>query len=394
MSHQILFSLIAAGVLGLSTVAKAKIHLAEGIESISSYQADLNANLAGGKKIRGGVLGALKLGLKFDGEKLFDWSDSRFTISLLGTHGDDPTEYVGDLQGTSNLEATNAVKLFDLWFQKGVHENDFLFRVGFFETETFFFDVPSSSLFLNSSFGLGPEFASGNSKTSQAPSTYPTTSFGVATRTQIDESFDFRFGLFDAVPGNDSDPDGAHLNLDKDDGALLFFEFDYISQPEEVLRPGRAGLGFWTITAPMEKIRQTPGTSSTAKHTGLYMFAEQELWKDDLTGFIRYSLANSKISRVASNFSAGLLFQRIFTWAQKDAIGLAFARAKNSSAYEEEIRSQNKDVDRTETVIELTYNAEFSWGRLQPDYQYVFNPGTDPEIEDASVFNLRFEIPF
>jgi porin len=34
------------------------------------------------------------------------------------------------------------------------------------------------------------------------------------------------------------------------------------------------------------------------------------------------------------------------------------------------------------------------WLTVQPDVQYVVNPGTDPALDDALVVGLRFEIAF
>ena len=45
--------------------------------------------------------------------------------------------------------------------------------------------------------------------------------------------------------------------------------------------------------------------------------------------------------------------------------------------------------------MELTYLAQLrSWLAVQPDLQYVVNPGTDPTHKNALVTMLRFEIAF
>jgi porin len=47
-------------------------------------------------------------------------------------------------------------------------------------------------------------------------------------------------------------------------------------------------------------------------------------------------------------------------------------------------------MDRSETVVELTYRAQISrFFVLQPDVQWVVNPGMNPELADALVFGLR-----
>jgi porin len=43
----------------------------------------------------------------------------------------------------------------------------------------------------------------------------------------------------------------------------------------------------------------------------------------------------------------------------------------------------------------VTYFAQLnSWLALQPDLQYVIHPNTDPQLRDAVVVHLRFEVTF
>ena len=45
-----------------------------------------------------------------------------------------------------------------------------------------------------------------------------------------------------------------------------------------------------------------------------------------------------------------------------------------------------------ETAIELTYSAQLTDNfRIQPDIQYIINPGTDPSLKNALVVGVRFE---
>ena len=56
----------------------------------------------------------------------------------------------------------------------------------------------------------------------------------------------------------------------------------------------------------------------------------------------------------------------------------------------------------SETFVELTYQYQVaSWWQVQPDFQYVFNPGagslnpnTNQRIENEAVFGLRTNILF
>jgi porin len=50
-------------------------------------------------------------------------------------------------------------------------------------------------------------------------------------------------------------------------------------------------------------------------------------------------------------------------------------------------------AERAETALELTYLvAPAPWLSVQPDLQYVIDPGTDGALDDALVLGLRVQI--
>jgi len=58
-------------------------------------------------------------------------------------------------------------------------------------------------------------------------------------------------------------------------------------------------------------------------------------------------------------------------------------------------RLDDLGTDSRETSIELTYRAPITgWLTLQPDIQYIINPGLDPALDNALVISLRFELGF
>lgn len=49
--------------------------------------------------------------------------------------------------------------------------------------------------------------------------------------------------------------------------------------------------------------------------------------------------------------------------------------------------------DAHELVVEAVYNAVLTpWLSVQPDLQYVVNPGGDAQLDDAVVVGLRVKI--
>ena len=68
------------------------------------------------------------------------------------------------------------------------------------------------------------------------------------------------------------------------------------------------------------------------------------------------------------------------------------AAAGFSSEFRELVEA---DTDDWEIDIEFTYRAVLTaWLSLQPDFQYVINPGGDPTLDDAFVIGLRGILSF
>ena len=142
-----------------------------------SYTGELAENVAGGVR-RGamlpGVAGAqvsLSLG------KLVGWPGARIFVFALGTHGGAPSDFVGDVQGVSNLEAPATVRLEEAWLQQNLFANRLSWLAGRYDLNAEFYRLQSGALFINSSFGIGPEF-SHSGVGGGGPSIFPNTSLG------------------------------------------------------------------------------------------------------------------------------------------------------------------------------------------------------------------------
>jgi len=71
-------------------------------------------------------------------------------------------------------------------------------------------------------------------------------------------------------------------------------------------------------------------------------------------------------------------------------MGLAVARAIASN-----VAAIDEGRANTETVIEATYARQLTpWLSVQPDVQYVINPGAGPETRNALVMGVRVSIGF
>ena len=113
---------------------------------------------------------------------------------------------------------------------------------------------------------------------------------------------------------------------------------------------------------------------------------------------------------ISFSVDAGLTMHEPFLGRDNDTFGLAtgVARVSNgASGYDKDLQfydpSVYKPVRSAETFLEATYQVQVTpWWQIQPDVQYVFNPGAgivnpnDPtqKVKNELVIGLRTNITF
>lgn len=85
----------------------------------------------------------------------------------------------------------------------------------------------------------------------------------------------------------------------------------------------------------------------------------------------------------------GLQVEEFWETRPEDTMGLGVATAWLADG----VLAVDPTRGRTETVVEFTYRAQIRpWLAVQPDLQFVINPGMDEALGDAWVFALRLEV--
>ena len=130
------------------------IQSAESIEYSANYTGDFVTTLNGDNQKTDQYLGFYSLNATINLEKIFSLKETQFYISTLGTHGDNPSESIGDEGGVSNIATdANSFKLYEAWFEKKVNKFSFLF--GLHDLNGEFYVNEPALLFLNGSLGIG-----------------------------------------------------------------------------------------------------------------------------------------------------------------------------------------------------------------------------------------------
>lgn len=343
----------------------------------ASYVTDVIGNLDGGEKKGFVWLGRADATISVDGSA-FGWDGAEIFVDVLAVQSADFSgDYVGDGQTVSNVQGDSAVRPIEAWVA-GPISADVSVKLGMIDLNSEF-DVQSvGKHFVGSSHGIGPEFSQSGAN---GPSIFPAGATAIMLRYES-ASWSARLGLFDAVAGSRKNPRQAAFRFPGTTGALLVGEVD-----RKLARGGEAQIGIWRYTPRFERIDTTRGGHGVSQ--GAYAMIETPLatHRDaKLEGWMRIGVASSSVNEIGAYAGGGLTYGD-----EAQRVGIAVAHARRGDAVMREAARHNARSNRAETAIELTYAYRVTpWLTIQPDLQYVVNPGWEPSRSDATVAGLRF----
>ncbi|MFZ4858213.1 MAG: carbohydrate porin [Desulfuromonadaceae bacterium] len=365
----------------------------KGITTEAVLTTDFLYNSHGGARRDGTILGNMDVTFKMDTDKAGWWQNGTLFLYFLGNFGSNPfmTEIVGDVQVSSNIEANHAVKLYEAWYEHKFNDGRISILAGLHDFNSEFDALEYASLFINSSFGISPDISQ------VGPSIFCTTALGGRLKIKPTETNYVMAALYDGVPGDPDHPKRTAIILKKDDGVFAAVEAGLSAGQSGGKEYFKIGAGAWLHTAHVESF---DGQQNDENH-GFYFIAEKTLFAENgdgqgLGGFVQLGRADDHRNQIARYWGAGLNYTGLITGRDRDSIGLAVASSRNGGKFME--YSENVErvpVDHTETAIELTYRAELRpWLSIQPDFQYIINPGMNRSLENAFQIGSRVKIIF
>ncbi len=200
------------------------------------------------------------------------WQNGTFNIYFLGNIGGDPSTRAGDLQVSSNVETNDTFKLYEAWYEHRLWDGRVSLLAGLHDLNADFYVSEFGGLFLNSSFGIGPD-------TSQTgPSIFSVTSLGTRVKWTTTRHSYLMAAVYDGVPGDPNDPYGTQVQFDDGDGVYVIGEAGLHSAGDDHYY--KLALGGWHNSAEFEDFSATP----RASNSGVYVVAETDLTRNAETG--------------------------------------------------------------------------------------------------------------
>ncbi len=403
-------------------------------------------------EVLGNVSGGVNQGFDYDGltqmilqldtERAFHLYGGTFNVSGLQIHGRNlSADNLYTLQTASGIEADRATRLWELWYdQKFLEEDRLDVKIGQQSLDQEFMVSQNALLFVNTMFGW-PMVPSADMP-GGGPA-YPLSAPGIRVRIRPIDSLTFLAGVFNGSPvsNNNGDPQKQNpsgTTFPINGGALVIAEVQYsypslgsmVSADQSQSLSGTYKLGFWYDTenfADQEydntglSLANPASAGIPMTHQGdyaIYAVMDQMIWNDpnDPDGdrainlFAR-AMGTPEENRNLIDFSlnAGFTFHEPIPHRGDDTFGIGMGYAKVSD------RAADLDKDTGfytgsaypvrsgEAFVEATYQYQLTpWCQLQPDFQYVFNPGggipnpnaPGQQVKDEAVIGLRMNISF
>jgi porin len=395
-------------------------------------------NVSGGAKQGGEYNGLTTATLQLDTQRAFGLNGGLFNASALQIHGGNlSATNLYTLQTASGIESDRATRLWELWYQQKFGDAVDI-KVGQQSIDQEFMVSQNSGYFINTMMGW-PMLP-----TADMPGggpAYPLSALGVRARAHINDNFTILAGVYNGSPvsNNTGDPqmrNPSGTSFPLGGGVLAIAELQFVYPGSGTLVKADEAdplsrtykIGFWYDSESFADLRRDNTGLSLANplsagipvtHNGDYAFygvADQMIWRGadadrNINAFVRPMFTPLQDRNLISfSVNAGLTMHEPIVGRDDDTagIGMGFTRVSNAATgFDLDTALYNPGVfspiRHNETFLEATYQYEvMPWWQIQPDIQYVFNPGAgianpnnpNQVIKNELVIGVRTNITF
>lgn len=349
----------------------------------AAYTGDFSNNLKREIKQNSVYLGNIDLKITIDTEKAKLWKGGSFFFYGLNNHGKSISNVVGDLQVTSNIEAKSGTRLYQFWYSQFLGNLEL--TLGQHDLNSEFAVTEYGSSFINSSFGIQPDISNNVSA-----SIFPMATLGVVTKWDISKKLNFLAAIYDGNPGDEMEnPNSIKWKINTKEGAMYIVELQLKTKRDSITK-GNFKVGAWHHSANTFSEGQTIGHKNVQ---GIYFIADYQFFREKSTkpqglgAFLQMGMTSKNCNHIRSYIGAGLVYHGLIYNRDNDDFGIAIGNAFLGNS----VNTSNQL--KYESAIEITYkvilNSHFM---VQPDIQYIINPGGSGNIKNALVSTLRLKL--
>jgi porin len=351
---------------------------------------DVTAVSAGDRDARTRALTNIDLMAGLDLAELVGWQGATAFVYVLDNRGGRPNDVASTLQGVNNIEVPDpGLRLFEAWIEQDLGGGASL-RAGMYDLNSEFYANEAAGLLLSPSFGIGSELAATGPN---GPSIFPSSALAARLNVALGDEGGFaRVAVVNARASTLGDRGGVDFNFNH--GVLM------IAEVGKSQGPLRGSVGIWHYSRNPEALFETGPDGEPARQParGAYVVIEGDLLSGEdrtLTAFLRAGLASPHTTPFDGGFQTGLLLTPAFTARPNSQFSIGVQHAWTNDAFRDAFRAQGGIPTGGESGLEVTYADSLTdWLTIQPDLQWVHNPGSDAPAGDVVVATLRLTASF
>ncbi len=371
--------------------------LDEGVDLEGSYTMNTLGDFLGGKSRGVDYADALDISANLDLSKLLNWRGAEFFISAVQVDGKNiGTEKVGSVFSPMEIYTGNGFLFENIYLKQNIFNPSSFLKLGRINPSDDFMTHPIYDQFVSAAINANPGSVFFNTPfTSDSDSEW-----GLFGQTQAG-SFVTKAGVYNTVQDtNQVKYHGLQMSFNNNDGAFIDLEEDYLISNNSFDLPAEYSLGGLYVTGNNQVNYQTG--QKVSGNYGAYIQLVQQFTRPNgllstqgLSGFLTVIGFPSDRNPFPFFGEMGLTDQGLLEYRPMDVLGLAYFYGKFGNHYSDYQASLGNPNQSYEGAIEINYKIQLTnWGYLEPDFQWVQNPGGANQYHDAWVAGVQAGVVF
>jgi porin len=366
-----------------------------GIEFFAYYNTITASNVSGGISKATNFAGGLFTGLQFDLDTILGIEDTVFVVSGIDRHGSDITPNIGSQYSAMQLVGGQNTFLYNVTLERLFADGDISVKLGRMTATDDFVGSPFYGYSLNNAVNgqIRAVLFDG------VMTSYPFAVWGGRVKATLTEESTLQVGVFQLTKEMwDREKQGVDFSIDNDDGVSIFVQYDWT--PEIAGKPARFFTGInQTFSFEMDEFNSMNTTDSFTRFYahGDYQFYRESAHSDEgLTLFMTFAYtAQDEVAIVPIQSTFGAHYKGLLPDRPDDRTIFFMTYGQFSDEYSDSLEANAESGVDYEMVFELGYRIQLSeYAYIQPDIQYIKDPGGTGDIDDAIVVGAQIGFSF
>ena len=366
----------------------------KGFDFFGYYNAIIASNVSGGRHSGKDAAGDLYAGVKVDLGKALAWNGWTFELSGIDRHGHSIDEDVGGIYSVMQLVGGQTYFLYNVSLEKTWAEEKYALKFGRITATDDFAGSPFYGYYLSNSINgqIRAVLFDG------VMTSYPFAVWGTRFQYAPTDEFRIKVGAYQLTERMfDPDEHGTDFAFRSSDGLSVMTQLEWDWSWGD--RPGHFNLGINNVHFDMPDFNSDEDTNpfnryyaqidhqvtqeSPGSSQGLYLFAT-----------LAYT-HQQEAALVPLQTSFGAQYVGPFFGRSQDRLIFGTTYGKLSRDYADEQEALGNGRPDYEWIFELGYRVQLTkFAYVQPDIQYVMQPGGTGEIPDATVLGMQVGVTF